>query len=70
MLTQVLDPKNRDDFAWADSGYAGARYEDLLKVAGFESRIHEKGTRCHPLSEDSGGWVILHTTSCLTCTSL
>jgi len=20
MLTQVLDPKNRDDFAWADSG--------------------------------------------------
>ncbi len=53
MLTQVLDPENRDDFVWADSGYAGAQFEDLLGMAGFESRIHEKGSRCHPLSEEA-----------------
>jgi IS5 family transposase len=53
MLPQVLDPENSDDFVWADSGYAGARFEDLLDLAGFESRIHEKGTRSHPLSEQA-----------------
>lgn len=53
MLPQVLDPENRDDFVWADSGYAGARYEDLLEMAGFESRIHEKGSRSHPLSKEA-----------------
>jgi IS5 family transposase len=53
MIPQVLDPENRDDFVWADSGYAGARYEDLLEAAGFESRIHEKGSRCHTLSEEA-----------------
>ncbi|WP_259724236.1 transposase [Synechococcus sp. CS-1332] len=53
MIPQVLDPENRDDFAWADSGHAGARYEYLLEVAGFESRSHEKGSRCHPLSEEA-----------------
>jgi IS5 family transposase len=53
MIPQVLDPENRDDFVWADSGYAGARYEDLLEVAGFASRIHEKGSPCHPLSEEA-----------------
>ncbi len=30
MISQVLDPENRDDFVWAHSGYAGAQYEDLL----------------------------------------
>lgn len=34
---QKLDPENCDDFVWADSGYAGVRYEDLLNAAGFES---------------------------------
>lgn len=53
MISQVLDPENRDHFVWADSGYAGARYEDLLDMAGFESRIHEKGSRCHPLSKEA-----------------
>ena len=53
MISQVLDHENREDFVWADSGYAGERYEDLLEVAGFGSRIHEKGTRCHPLREEA-----------------
>ncbi|WP_255087776.1 MULTISPECIES: IS5 family transposase [unclassified Synechococcus] len=53
MLPQVLDPENSDDFVWAESGYAWARSEDLLDLAGFESRIHEKGARSHPLSEQA-----------------
>jgi IS5 family transposase len=53
MIPQVLDLESRDDFVWADSGYAGARCADLLEMAGFQSRIHEKGSRCHPLSEEA-----------------
>ncbi len=53
MLLQLLDPENRDGFVWADADYAAARYEDLLQVAGLESLIREKGSRCHPLSEEA-----------------
>ena len=31
MLTQVLDPENGDEFVWADSGYAGVMFEELLE---------------------------------------
>lgn len=51
MLAHVLDPENSDDFVWADSGYSGEKFEELLELAGFESCIHEKGTRNHPLGE-------------------
>ena len=43
----LLDPDNHDDYLWADFG---ERFKDLLSLAGFENRIHEKGTRNHPLS--------------------
>jgi len=39
-----------DDYVWADSAYSGERFKDLLSLAGFENRIHEKGSRNHPLS--------------------
>lgn len=29
------------------------KFEELLELAGFESCIHEKGTRNHPLSEEA-----------------
>jgi len=45
-----LDPDNQDDYVWADSAYSGERFKDLLSLAGFENRIHEKGSRNHPLS--------------------
>ena len=51
MLPMLLDPENQDDFVWADSAYSGEFFEDLLRIGGFESCIHEKGTRNHPLSE-------------------
>ena len=39
------------DDVWAHSAYSGQCFEDLLSLGGFESRIHEKGSRHHPLSE-------------------
>lgn len=53
MLAHVLDPENSDDLVWADSGYSGLKFEELLELAGFESCIHEKGTKNHPLSEEA-----------------
>ena len=47
----VLTPTNiPDDYVWADSAYSGERFKDLLSLAGFENRIHEKGSRNHPLN--------------------
>ena len=43
MLPMLLDPENQDDYVWADSAYSGKRFKDLLSLAGFENRIHEKG---------------------------
>ena len=47
----LLDPENQDDYVWADPAHSGQWFEDLLSPGGFESRIHEKGSRNHPLSE-------------------
>lgn len=53
MLPVLLVPENQDDYVWADSAYSGQCFEDLLSLGGFESRIHEKGSRIHPLSDDA-----------------
>jgi hypothetical protein len=53
MLPRLLDPKNKHDFAWADSAYSGECFADLLSLGGFESLIHEKGARNHPLSDEA-----------------
>ena len=50
MLPRLLDPENEHDYVWADSAYSGECFEDLLNLGGFESLIHEKGSRNHPLS--------------------
>ena len=51
MLPHLLDPENEHDYVWADSAYSGECFEDLLNLGGFESLIHEKGARNHPLSD-------------------
>lgn len=48
MQPMLLDPENTDDYVWADSAYAGECFEDLLNLGGFESCIHEKGSRNNP----------------------
>jgi len=50
MLPMLLDPENHDHYVWADSVYSGERFKDLLSLARFDNRIHEKGSRNHPLS--------------------
>ena len=50
MLPMLLDPENQDDYLWAYSAYSGERFKDLLSLGGFDNRIHEKGSRNHPLS--------------------
>jgi IS5 family transposase len=51
MIAHLLDPENEHDFVWADSAYSGECIRDLLDLAGFESLIHEKGVRNHPLGD-------------------
>jgi len=50
MLPLLLDPENEHDNVWADSAYCGECFDALLSLGGFESLIHEKGARNHPLS--------------------
>ncbi|CAK6696139.1 hypothetical protein IFHNHDMJ_01964 [Synechococcus sp. CBW1107] len=51
MLPRLLDPENEHDYVWADSAYSDECFEDLLSLGRFESLIHEKGARNHPLSD-------------------
>jgi len=51
MLPMLLDPENPVDCVWSDSVYSGQHFGDLLSLGGCENRIHEKGSRNHPLSE-------------------
>lgn len=51
MLGAVLDDDNSGDEIWADSAYRSAAIEAVLELLQFDSRIHERGYRNHPLSE-------------------
>jgi len=50
MLERLLNPEKEHDYGWADSAYAGEFYEELLNLGAFESLIHKRGARNHPLS--------------------
>lgn len=47
MLAILLDPENRDDFAWAGSAYLEDCFEALLRLGGFENYVHKKGAQNH-----------------------
>ena len=51
MLPMLLDPENSDNYVWADSAYAGERFEDLLILGGLQSCIHEKDRCNNPLRD-------------------
>jgi IS5 family transposase len=51
ILPRLLDLDKEHDSAWADSAYSGECFEDLLSLGRFESLIHEKVARNHPLSD-------------------
>ena len=39
-----------DAYVWSDSAYSGERFKDIFSLAGFEARVHDKGSRNHSLS--------------------
>ena len=51
ILPHLLAAENEHDYVWADSAYSGECYESLLSLGGFESLIHEKVARNHPLGD-------------------
>jgi IS5 family transposase len=53
MPPRLLDPEKEHNYVWADSAYTGESIEDLLNLGGFESLIHEKSARSHPLSDSA-----------------
>lgn len=52
VLGQLLDEDNESDTLWADSAYRSEAIEETLEWIGFESQIHERAYRNHPLTEE------------------
>ena len=52
VLGQLLDEDNESDSIWGDSAYRSQDAEDTLELIGFDSQIHQRGYRNHPLSEE------------------
>jgi IS5 family transposase len=52
LLDQTIDPEGKKLPIYADSAYRSKDREESLADNGFESQIHEKGTRCHPLTDE------------------
>ena len=51
-LPSILDVDNEGEKIWADSAYRSALIESFLALLNWESQIHEKGYRNHPLTEE------------------
>lgn len=51
VLGQLLDEDNEGDEIWGDSAYRSQDVEEVLEFIGFDSQIHERAYRNHPLSE-------------------
>jgi IS5 family transposase len=52
LLDQTIDTEGKKRPIFADSAYRSKDQEESLATNGFESQIHEKGTRCHPLTDE------------------
>jgi len=52
LLDQTIDAEGEKRAVYADSAYRAQEREATLAAEGFESQIHEKGTRGHPLTEE------------------
>jgi IS5 family transposase len=52
LLDQTIDTEGKKRPIYADSAYRSKDQEESLADKGFESQIHEKGTRCHPLTDE------------------
>ena len=52
LLDQRIDAEGEKRAVYADSAYRSQDREVALAAEGFESQIHEKGTRGHPLTDE------------------
>lgn len=52
VFAQLLDEDNESDSIGGDSAYRSQDTEETLALMGFDSQIHERGYRNHPLSEE------------------
>ncbi len=52
MLGGLIDPDNEEVRLWANSAYRSKVIESVLEKLGIDSRIHERGYRNHPLTDD------------------
>jgi transposase, IS5 family len=52
LLDQTIDPKDKKRPIYADSAYRSKDQEESLAGNGFDSQIHEKGARNHPLTDE------------------
>jgi len=52
LLDQTTDPEGKKRPVYADSAYRSQDQEERLAGNGFESQIHEKGARNHPLTDE------------------
>jgi IS5 family transposase len=50
-IDDLLNKDNTSQDVYADSAYRSAKIEAKLKARDFRSRIHQRGSRNHPLSE-------------------
>ena len=51
VLPDILDDTNEGDKIWGDSAYRSALIERFLVLLSWDSQIHERGYRNHPLTE-------------------
>jgi len=52
LLDQTVDADGKKRRIYADSAYRSKESEETLASNGFESQIHEKGARNHPLTDE------------------
>ena len=52
LLDQTIDTEGKKRPIYADSAYRSKDQQESLADNGFESQIHEKGSRCHGLTDE------------------
>ena len=52
LLDQTIDAEGGKRAVYADSAYRSKEREETLAAGRFESQIHEKGSRGHPLTDE------------------
>jgi hypothetical protein len=52
LFPSLLNLENSGDDLWGDTAFAGKRFSELIKLAGYEQKRHQKGSELYTLEED------------------